>query len=493
MIDSFRAARWVRTLNLLLQAVLFLTFVGGLNYLARSYSWRFDLTRYRRYSLSAETLAYLRELSLPVHIVVTSNGQANDPVDHAVEGLLREYIYATESNPAGQVTVEYVDLYEDRRQTEKYGIETPGVVLLMCGGRRRVLTHDNLYRTEDKIRREFIGEQAVTAAILDVSNPDRKKVYFLVGHGELRPDDVDPARGLSLARDQLRLRNYDVETLDLTSARKIPTDASLLVIASPIDPYTPMEQEQLRQYLGAGAGRLILFVAPGTQTGLKDLLIDDWGVIVDDDVILDLASDSVTEDGDMILRAFAPHPITQVLLDYKEGVRIGQARSVRPLPGRPSGGGLTVVTLAATSTTAWGEVDYRQRGIQISPTPGLDIRGLPQMEPANRLGVAVASERVPVRDDLPSSIRGGKIVVFGTGDMISNARVNNAGSLGLFLGAVNWTIGRDIALNVPARPIERFSLSLSAGDLARLRYTLMLALPGIAALLGIAVYWSRRN
>ena len=115
------------------------------------------------------------------------------------------------------------------------------------------------------------------------------------------------------------------------------------------------------------------------------------------------------------------------------------------------------------------------------------------MDPPNRLGVAVASERVPVRGDLPSSIRGGKIVVVGTGDMISNARVTSAGALSLFMGAVSWTVGRDIALNVPARPIERFSLSLSAGDLAHLRYTLMLALPGIAALLGIAVYWARRN
>ena len=62
-------------MNLVLQAVLFLTFVGGVNYLARSHSWRFDLTRYRKFSLSAETLAYLRELSQPVHIVVTSGSQ----------------------------------------------------------------------------------------------------------------------------------------------------------------------------------------------------------------------------------------------------------------------------------------------------------------------------------------------------------------------------------------------------------------------------------
>ena len=171
MIDSFRAARWIRTLNLVLQAVLFLTFVGGLNFLARSHSWRYDLTRYRRFSLTAESLAYLHELSLPVHIVVTSNGeQADDP---QVKGLLREYVYATEANPAGRVTVEYVDLYQDRRKTEKYGIQDPGMVLLLCGDKRRVLTPSNLYRVENKTVKDFIGEQAVTAAILDVSNPDR--------------------------------------------------------------------------------------------------------------------------------------------------------------------------------------------------------------------------------------------------------------------------------------------------------------------------------
>ncbi len=470
--------------------MLFLTFIGGLNYLARSHAWRFDLTRYRRFSLTAETLAYLHELSLPVHIVVTSNGQQAD--DPEVKGLLREFVYATEANPAGRVTVEYVDLYQDRRKTEKYGIEDPGMVLLVCGEKRRVLTPANLYRVENKEIKDFIGEQAVTAAILDVSNPDRKKIYFLVGHGELRPDDVDPARGLSMARDQLRLRNYDVETLDLVAERKIPADASLLISAAPQDPFTPFEQELLRQYLGPGARSLILFLAPNTKPGLRDLLIDDWGVIVDDDMILDLASDSMTEDGDLIIRAYTPHPITQMLVDYKKELRIGQARSVRPLPGRPAGAGLTVLTLAATSTTAWGEVDFRQRGIQTF-TPGVDIKGLPQMDPPNRLGVVVVSERVPVRGDLPFSVPGGKLVVVGTGDMISNARITNTGAEGLFLGAVNWTVGRDVALNVPARPIERFSLSLSASELTHLRYTLMLALPGIAALLGIAVYWSRRN
>jgi len=491
VIDSFRATRWIRTLNLALQAVLILTLVGGLNFLARSHSWgRLDLTRYRRFSLSAETLAYLRDLPLPIHIVVTSSAQTED--DPEIKGLLSEYVYSTEGNPAGRISVEYVDLYEDRRKTEKYGVDKPGLVLLMCGDRRRVLTPDLMYRWENKVRKDFIGEQSVTAAILDVSNPDRKKIYFLVGHGELRPDDVDPAHGLSMARDELIQRNYDVGTLELAAARKIPADTALLVSAWPREPFTPFEQELLRQYLGAGAGKLILFLAPFTQSGLKDLMIDDWGVLVDDDIILDPASDSLTEEGDLIIRAYTPHPITQALIDYKEVLTLGRARSVRPLPGRPAGAGLTVVTLAATSKSAWGEINEAQRGIQPF-TAGIDIKGLPQMSPPDRLGVAVASERVPVQGDLPFSVPGGKLVVIGTGDLISNARISTTGEEQLFLGAVNWTVGRDASLNVPARPIERFSLSLSAGDLAHLRYTLMLALPGIAALLGIAVYWARRN
>ena len=69
--DSFRAARWVRTVNLLLQALLFLSLFGGLNYIALNHAWRFDLTRARRQSLSAETKSYLERLEQPVHVVVT--------------------------------------------------------------------------------------------------------------------------------------------------------------------------------------------------------------------------------------------------------------------------------------------------------------------------------------------------------------------------------------------------------------------------------------
>src|SRR5690242_10268771 len=112
LFDSFRAARWVRTLNLILQAILFLTFFAGLNYLARNHAWRFDLTHQRRYSLSPETLAYLHNLPRPVRIVVTLTEDSENPAVREalndMRGLLREYAYASESSETGRITVEFL-------------------------------------------------------------------------------------------------------------------------------------------------------------------------------------------------------------------------------------------------------------------------------------------------------------------------------------------------------------------------------------------------
>jgi hypothetical protein len=491
-LDSFRSARWLRTLNLVLQAVLFLTFFLGLNYLARNHATdlRFDLTRYRRYSLSPETLSYVRALPQPVAITVTFSDDRDDP---EVRGLLKEYENATEASPSGRITVTYLDPYQRPREAEALGVGVPGVILLKCGDRPRAVPVSDLYEVKNKERVKFIGEQVLTSALLEVSNPEPQHIYFLWGHGELRPDDVDRVRGLSLLRSELRIRNFSVDSLDLTVARKIPDNAALLVSVWPQSRFSAAERELLRHYLRANAGRLILLLAPGapvTALGLDDLLLD-WGVLVDDDRIWDSGSDHITEEGDLIVTAFdKSHPITQTVINHGFTLHLGATRSVRPDPGRSLGNGLNVVTLAGTSATAWGEVNYRALP---HFDPGIDIRPLPGMEPKDSLGVAVASERVAVKDNLPFSVKGGRLVVFGTGDMVANGRITAAGNQPMFLAAVNWAVDRDRYLNVPPRPIERFQLALSAGELLKLRYALLFALPGAAALLGLVVYWTRRS
>lgn len=488
LFESFRGARWVRTFNLTLQACLVFTLCLGLNYLARNHAWRYDLTKHRRFSLSAETVSWIQQLKQPVRIIATLSEENDTP---EIRGLLNEYVHATAANPAGKITVEYLDVYQNRGKAERLGIDQTNVLVLICSEKPRVLPIRELYRVEKGEKVAFQGEQVLTAALLDVSSPTRKKVYFLAGHAESSPTDTDPVRGLSIARDELRWRGFEVGTLELGIAREIPKDASLLISVSPQSRFAPFEQELLRQYMTTRAGRVILLLPPGQPSfGLDDLLLD-WGIVVDNDLVCDTGPENLTDDGDLIIGAYSDHPVTRTMISYNIKLSMGLSRSVWPLASA-AGSGLNTVTLAATSTTAWGEVSYLQRNRLPEYNPGVDIKARRGMSPPDRLGVIVASERVAARD-LPFTVPRGRIVVFGTGDLIGNARFPTFGSQNIFFSAVNWMVDRDTQLNIPARPIEQFQLSLSAADFVKLRYSLLLVLPSAVAVLGLLVYWNRRN
>lgn len=484
-LDSFRATRWIRTINLILQAILVITLFAGLNIVAIHYSWRFDLSRNHRHSLSPETKSYLQTLKRPVRVVVTLTENYQDPdVVADVHGMLREYAFssAVSGNP---ISVEYLDPFLRQADAEALGIQETNTIFFLCGDKRRGVKPEELYRLEAGDKREFLAEQVFTAAILDVSALERKKLYFLTGHGELQPDDVSAARGLSILRDGLRTRNFALDTLDLARTKRVPEDAALVIITAP-DHIEPFAEEQLRQYLRDRAGRVLLLLAPRVEHGLSDLLLD-WGIILArNDVLIDNNPENTTVDGNLRITRFNSHPITQTLINYQWPVIVGMARSVSPLPKRVAPTGIATTILAATSDTAWGETTSSTL-TQARFEPG-DLKGNPS------ISLAVAAERVQARGNLPFSVRGGRLVVIGCADLAVNARLSGSpGNQGLLLNAVNWTVDRDAQLAIPPRPIDKFQLSLSQQQLSRLRLALLGGVPGIAALLGLAVYWTRRS
>lgn len=501
-IKSFQAARWIRSANLALQAILFLTLVLGLNYLALHKSWRVDLTHLRTHSLSAETLSYLKQLKQPVKIYITfpkpkeGDDSAEAQAYRDETELLREYVFASENNPAGQISFEQIDIYQRGREAKELNLDKPGPTLVQCGNKRHLVDAPELYRIEKGEKKAFLGEQAITAAILDVSSPDKKKIFFLTGHGEMDIGNTSKDLGLSSLATELVIRNFEIDRLDLTARGRIPTDASLIISAGQQTRYSAAEEELLRQYLATSTsdrpGRLLLFIPPGLPlnsqqeaTGLENLLYD-WGILADDVVVKDLNPASINDTEDLILNAFSEkHEISKLFFDNQIKVRFGTARSVRVNPSRASDESLTVTRLIGTdSKTAWGERSYK---IKFVYNPGIDM-------PYDLLGFGVASERVSAKDkSLPYTVQAGRVVAFGCSDFISNNRLSNDGNFPLVLSSVNWLVGRGPMLTVPPRPIEKFQLNLNQQELLRLRYSLLLILPAAAGLLGLIVYWTRRR
>jgi len=520
-LEEYRVARWARGANRAVQIVLSLALVTGLNVLAARHFERWDLTVGHRYSLSAETRAYLTNGYLdknahvsqlePIELILTLPSGLQDekraeqiaPVLADMRELLREYQNAAQGAPGGPVplTTKEVDTFKQSRDTEALmheGLEADTVLLVRQGPRSRSLKLPDLYETKNENGNEavpvaFLGESAVTAAILDVIQAKPQKIYFTLGHGEMRLDDANPDAGLTEMRQALQERNFAVSELDLTAGGGVPEDAAMVVIASPKIPFEAQEVEKLRAYLNQPHGpdqvngRVMVLLNPGEHAGLEDLFFQ-WGILSDDALVIDPNATDEALQGDMILGGYAPdHPITRFLLQNQIRVQFGLTRPVREDLAAPLDDRRKVTQLLGTTKDAWGERSYRTGDLKYNK--GVDLPG-PVRVAALSEQQLLAQGQNPQGVDLPPT--GGRLMVFGNADFIGNQRFNMLGNHYLFLNTVNYLLDRQNVLNIPPKPPFEFDLILSQENLAGLAWRFML--PSLLlALLGFGVYLARRR
>jgi len=493
--EDFRWANWAVRMNRLAQIVLTLLLLAGLNWLATQSFSRIDLTRGTQ-ALAPETRGYLRELRTPVQVIVTitpdggmpeeGGGRALASVHRYLRYLLEEYRHATRNQPDRAVAVEFVNVYQDVRRVAEleraYGVAPPNVVIVATADRHKILHLTDLVDLEGGEPRAYRGEQAVTSAILEVSDPSDRVLYFLSGHGEMRLDDVDPRRGLSVWAEQLRQRNLRPAVLDLTQVGRVPDNAGAVVVVGPQGQLLPTEVAALRDYLDQRSGRLLLALGLGSTHGFDDLLFE-WGILADDHLVVDRdGMGSQAAGGDLVLRQLAEHPVTSLLLRNQIPLLAGLCRPVRPDPGAPLDERLTVTPLVASSRGSWGERAYRQGGFAYDPQ--LDLAGPVPV-------VSVAERRVA--SQLGINLPGGRVLVVGSADLFANQRLGALGNSMFALHAVQWLLDADAArFELPARPVDRFQLPLSRQELTHVA-ALFLLLPACAGLLGLLVNLFRRR
>lgn len=487
--NEFRLARRFRLANRSVQIVLGLCLIASLNYLAAKYFGRIDLTESGTYTLAPESKAYIRELDEPVEIFVTI---PNDPeveeltrIHRHLSKLFREYEATSMIDGKAHIKIEYVDIYRQRKRANelatKYNLTQENIILVTMGERTKEVRQGDLYEVEGEHIIGFRGEKAITSAIIDVSSKDEDKIYFLVGHGEMRLDDVDPLRGLSQLEAFLRERNYTLATLDLAVDPDVPADADLIVLPSPQASLLPEEVEKLRRYMSERNGRMIVLIDPGRRHGMEELFYD-WGVLADDMVVVDNGPDFRAQGGDLIIRRFAEHPITDLLVDYQITALFGQPRPVRTDPGSLKDPRLKVDQIIGTSNQSWGERDYRTQK-EIVFDEGRDLKG--------PISIATVSTR-SAGTELGITIPGGRFVVFGNSDFITNNRLRAFGNRTLFFNSMNWALSKNSLLNIATRPLESYQVVMSDRDLKRLLLYFAI-IPGTTALFGLFIFLIRRR
>jgi ABC-type uncharacterized transport system involved in gliding motility auxiliary subunit len=457
--------------------VLGIVILGFLGFLSTRYQHRFDVSEAGVHTLSPQTIGLLDGLEQDVSIKAFFREMETSDISM----LLERYAFASD-----RVEVEYLDPNEEPVLVEELGLTADEL--------SRGVLHISLASGESTAISEFSSSQfepEVTAALFKLLKSTGKKVYFLTGHNERV---IEPAPGeetafasgadsMGRAASALVNETYAVEPLLLASLPDVPADASALIIAGPTRPLLPNELESIERYV-AGGGALLVAIDPRAQTNLYALL-EDWGIKLGDDVIVDRALAVFGQATTPIAQEYAAdHPITSPL---REPAIFPMVRSVELDPEVASG----FTVLASTGRDSWAERDlegWRSSGRAeygeedlLGPVP-VAVAG----SPADETGAEAGSE--------PSAeAGGGRVVVFGDSDFATNEYFDALRNRDLFLNAVNWLAGEVAGITVRPNISRASSFQMSQDEFRRIQFLTLFLLPEAIAVVGVLTWWLRRK
>ncbi len=455
--------------------------LGMVNWIFYRHYERFDWTSSHIYTLSEKTLNVLKGVKDKVRVVVLMT--PTTPLFSETKELLDRYQAACK-----ELSVEYIDPERDplrtRQLAQEFGVSAANTIVFEAAGRKKYVTSDQLADYDysgmqmgqaPKLR-GYKGEEQFTSAILGVVSPKVPKVYFVTGHGEHSPDATDPD-GLSQFKEELTRDNLEVKTATLL-AGSVPADCDLLVIAGPKAPYTEQEKAALKSYLDRG-GRALIMLDPviGQQerpSGLEDFL-KGYGVQVNNDIVVDptrrLPFFSLAA---VYVNDFRSHPVVNGMQGLAVLLPVARSVTTTTAPGASS------TILLTTSADGWGVTDLA------AVAAGKPVAKGPKDTPGPvSLGVAAQSER--------DKEKGWRLVVFGNSLFVTNQYIANAGNVNLGMNAASWLARQEQALGIAPRSPEQVQLFLSASQMRNIFLLSLVGLPGLAIVLGIAVWWRRRR
>ncbi|MCL4486697.1 MAG: GldG family protein [Chloroflexi bacterium] len=455
--------------NTLVMIVAFVGIVGLLNFLGSRYSYRWDLTASKSYTLADQTIAVLKSLKEPVK--ATAFFSPRNPPGQADEQSARDELklYAEQTD---KFTYQFIDPDAQPAIATEYNLTSYGTIVFERGTRR-----ENAFG---------IDESSLTNALLKVSQDKQPTVYFTTGHGEHSPEDTS-GNGYNIVQSGMQNLNFKVATLDLrTITDTMPADMSALIVAGPTQPFQPQETKQIGDYLDKG-GSVLIMVDPHVDTGL-DSLLAAWGLKLDNDEVIDPKNGLFGNQQEPIVQSFNTHDITKNLTDlnpFFPGVR-----SIETITSTVSG--RTPTALFSSSDSSWGETNFdsiKNQNEQFDQ--GSDLKG--------PLTLAYVVQG--------TGDKAGRLVVIGNSTFITdntfNARYTTSGGQQaqvrsgngqLFVNTLNWLAAQENLISIPPKATSSSSSPLFlTGEQSLFVYvSTTLLLPVTLLLIGTLVWWRRR-
>jgi len=441
------------------------------NIIAVRHHKRFDWTKMKQHTLSEQTRKILR--GLKKEVTLTAFYSPDDMRDmEEMEDLLREY-----KEQSRKVKTEMVNVYLRPDKAQMMNVHSVGTTVVQCGDRREEVSYGN--------------EQSLTSAILKVTDPTERKVYFLTGHGEHDIEDYDQRRGYTEAKKALEELHYKVESLSLLQKQPtIPDDCTVLVIAGPQKPLAKEEVNLINRYLD-DHGRLLAMLDPDSPD-LHEIL-SRWEIEALPGVVIELSRNYFFSVGIPVVNKYEPHLITDPLRNFATVFPIARPIKAEPPSSTGEGGpspSNQVSPLMKTTSDSWVEADISSGKVRYDE--GKDKKG-----PFTLGGVVTSGSPPPPQypgapPPPPDTSPKTRLVVLGDSDFAANEWLNKYANRDLFANAINWLAEREDLVSIQPKEPYYTNVDLTRSQTRLVFFLTVVILPVGVLLTGGAVWWKRR-
>lgn len=413
--------QWKRLGVVIAIAVTSVTFIGLSNYLAVNSEIRWDVTKDKQHTLSANTIEFLgaldREVQLTAFFVGTPPKYLQD--------LFKEY----ERTSNGFVTTEVIDPIEQVAYAAQFGN-------VINSQEQKVIVQSGSNRKDVDFSKGPLSEELLTNAIASASRAE-KTVYFLTGHGEYSTENEDNT-GLSKFAQLLTDNNIISKPLMLGISQSIPEDCDVLIVAGPKSDLSKDEEALIEAYLLAGGDALFLIEHTFVTTPDKTLsaeqltknpdlnsILNQWGLNVEADIVVDITNYVGEDVGSPATKNYQRHKAITEGLDYTFYIR---PRSISLLEKRRPNIKHAVIASTASTTNSWAETN---RNLEIRFDKGIDTAG------------PVAFSYVVIDEKNTANMKSGKtsdtrLIVFTDADFLTNVYIDQYSNAQMGLNVVNW-------------------------------------------------------
>jgi hypothetical protein len=507
-----RGRRLAIGLNVLVVSLLAPLVAGLLLYLAfrPELRQRVDLTSRGTFTLADRTLRILEGLQKPVDVYtcfrpvpLNEAGQPAPGMDAVIatialhtNDMLREF----EVRSRGKVRSHPYDpnmsghLARIGELQTMIGEPALNLAVVTCDERRRVVhmkelaeydagTRTTTALTESRIF-GFRDEEALAKAILSVTEAHAVTIGFLVGHGERSPlssgTDASGRAGLAIWAKGLADQNYQLGRVELHEGKPLGKDEiDVLVVADPSKPLAPWEIDTVVRYAKDG-GKVALLLGPGAANSLDFPLLEQvYGIARTPHPVCQVSTfgDFKLEANAFYSSIYGEHPIVRPLKSAQLMTFWRDVCALRP-GGTASGSALVQTPLVWSGNDAWIDLPDEAHKYNHQFDPGNEDRNKgPYM-----FGYAVEPANA------------GRAVALGCASLLDDADVNRAtGNRSLGLNLVDWLTAREQLISIAPKPFDVVQVDLTPKEFNTIFLYVVLGVPGIALLLGVAVFWMRRN